>query len=64
MTTRKTHKPDNPEQSKRFIDMAREVGVDERQEVFDQAFDRVIHPQPEALRSNAPRIEKKSNKNI
>jgi hypothetical protein len=37
-------KRDNPEQSKRFIDMAREVGVDERTEAFDLAFDKVIRP--------------------
>jgi hypothetical protein len=29
MTTRKKQKQDNPEQSKRFVDMAREVSVDE-----------------------------------
>lgn len=32
---------DNPEQSKRFIDMAHEVEVDESRESFDKAFDRV-----------------------
>ena len=30
---------DNPEQSKRFIGMAREVGVDESPRAFDQAFE-------------------------
>jgi len=40
----KTKRPvkDNPEQSKRFIDMAREVAVDESPEAFDRAFDKVI----------------------
>jgi hypothetical protein len=33
------HKSDNPEQSKRFIDMAREVDVDETNSAFDKAFD-------------------------
>ena len=37
-------KPDNPEQSKRFIDMAREVGVDESPDALDRAFDAVIPP--------------------
>ena len=34
-------KPDNPEQHKRFIDMAREVEVDEREGAFDGIFDLV-----------------------
>ena len=34
-------KPDNPEQHKRFIDMAREVEVDEREGGFDRAFERI-----------------------
>jgi hypothetical protein len=37
-------KPDNPEQSKRFVDMAREVGVDESPEAFDAVFKKVIKP--------------------
>jgi hypothetical protein len=37
-------KPDDPAQSKRFIDMAREVGADERTEVIDEAFKKVIKP--------------------
>jgi hypothetical protein len=39
-------KPDNPEQFKRFIDMAREVGVDENPEALDRAFEKVIKPKP------------------
>ena len=35
-------KPDDPVQSKRFIDMAREVEVDERPEAIDEAFKKVI----------------------
>jgi hypothetical protein len=42
MPTRKTHKQDNPEQSKRFINMAREIGVDESPEALDRAFVRVV----------------------
>jgi hypothetical protein len=37
-------KPDDPEQSKRFIDMAREVGVDERADAFEKAFKKVVTP--------------------
>jgi hypothetical protein len=37
-------KPDDPEQFKRFIDMAREVEVDEAPDALDRAFDKVISP--------------------
>ena len=37
----------DPEQVKRFIDMAREVEVDESPEAFDRAFEKVgIKPRP------------------
>jgi hypothetical protein len=39
-------KPDNPEQLKRFIDMAREVEVDESPDALDRAFDRVTGRRP------------------
>ena len=41
-------KPETPQddaaQSKRFIDMAREVGADERAEAVDEAFNKVVAP--------------------
>jgi hypothetical protein len=37
-------KPDDPEQSKRFKEMAREIEVDERPDAFDRAFKKVIQP--------------------
>ena len=37
-------KPDDPEQSKRFIETAREVGADEQAEAFDQAFKAITSP--------------------
>jgi hypothetical protein len=40
--------PDNPEQFKRFIDMAREIGVDESPDALDRAFEKVIKPKPAA----------------
>jgi hypothetical protein len=43
MPRKPTPKPDNPEQHKRFIDMAREVEVDEREGGFDRAFERVAN---------------------
>ncbi len=39
-------KPDDPEQSKRFKEMAREVEVDERPEAFEKAFRQVISSKP------------------
>jgi hypothetical protein len=35
-------KTSDPEQLKRFIDMAREVGVDESPAAFDRAFAKVV----------------------
>ena len=35
---------DDPAESQRFIDMARELGVDESPEAFDRAFARVVPP--------------------
>lgn len=35
---------DNPEEAKRFIDMAREVEADESPDAVDRAFDRVMRP--------------------
>jgi hypothetical protein len=55
--------PDDPEQSKRFIDMARELGADESPEAFNRAFKDVVlsrkskpragHPHPSAKRSSS-----------
>jgi hypothetical protein len=39
-------KTSDPEQVKRFIDMAREVDVDESPEAFDRAFKRVVRQNP------------------
>ena len=36
--------PDDPEQFKRFIDMAREVEADESEGAMDRAFNKVIRP--------------------
>jgi hypothetical protein len=47
MPTRKPAPPpnaDDPEQSRRFIDMAREVEADETPGATDRAFDRVLKP--------------------
>ena len=42
--------PDDPEQFKRFIDMAREVDVDESPGAFDRAFNKVARPKKPAVK--------------
>jgi hypothetical protein len=39
--TNTKHKPDNPEQSRRFEEKARELGVDKRASIFERAFNAV-----------------------
>jgi hypothetical protein len=38
------NKPDDPEQSKRFIDAAKEAGADETEAGADRAFKKVVLP--------------------
>ena len=64
MPTRKPQPPpkaDDPEQSRRFIDMAHEVETDETLGAMDRAFNKVIPPRsapnPSAHRS-PPRAKK------
>ena len=47
---------DSPEQSRRFIDMAREIEADETPGAFDRAFDRVIKRDP-FKRRNLPKSQ-------
>lgn len=35
-------KPDNPEQSKRFIEKAKELGADESGEAFERALKKIV----------------------
>jgi hypothetical protein len=37
-------KPDDPEQSKRFIETARQIEADETGETFRRAFERIVPP--------------------
>jgi hypothetical protein len=49
--------PDDPEESKRFIDMAREIGADESaggREVFEHVFDTVARPSARASKNDRP----------
>lgn len=49
---------DDPAESQRFIDMAREIGVDESPDAFQRAFEKVIksnRPQPDQPQPPEPR---------
>ena len=37
-------KPDDPEQSKRFVEAAREIEADESGEAFRRAFEKIVPP--------------------
>jgi hypothetical protein len=51
MVSKEKHKPDNPEQSKRFIDAAREAEADETEEGAQRALKKVISaPKPSKQR--------------
>ena len=43
---------DDPEQSRRFIDMARELGVDEAPEAVHRAFERVTRASPPSTKGS------------
>lgn len=47
-------KADDPEQSKRFIDMADEVEANEDPEAFDRVFDEVVKPAKPSARHPRP----------
>jgi len=49
--------PDDPEQSKRFIDMAREIGADATKEEFERVFKKVVAPK-DRKRETSPQIKK------
>lgn len=46
MDSKREQKPDDPEQSKRFIDTARDRASDETEEGADRAFRKVAIPKP------------------
>jgi hypothetical protein len=45
--------PDDPEQSKRFITAAREIGADENAEAFERVFEKVVRRSHSDLRWEA-----------
>jgi hypothetical protein len=55
--------PDDPEQFKRFIDMAREIGADESPDALDRALEKVVKrtsPSRTAPRPSARQSPKRS----
>lgn len=42
MSRKPAPKPDDPEQSKRFIETAREIGADEDAKTFERAFKKIV----------------------
>jgi hypothetical protein len=48
MPSKRKPKPDDPAESKRFIDMAREIEADESPEAMDRAFKKVVPSKPPA----------------
>jgi hypothetical protein len=49
---RKSPKPDNPEQSKRFIEAAEEVGADGDDKALERAFKKIIATPPKKKASS------------
>lgn len=52
---RKPTKPDDPEQSKRFIETAEEVGADTDDEALERAFKKIIPNRPQGKGSGPSR---------
>ncbi len=50
MSQKPIHRPDDPEQSKRFIDAAKEVAADETEKGADRAFKKVATSKPPKAR--------------
>lgn len=47
---REKQKPDDPEQSKRFIEIAKKIGSDETEKGADKAFKKAAKPPPKKSR--------------
>jgi hypothetical protein len=50
MTRKPVPKPDDPEQSKRFIETAKEVGADDDREALARAFKKIASKSPQEKR--------------
>jgi hypothetical protein len=53
-------KPDNPEQYRRFVETARELGADESPGALDRAFEKVVgKPKPKERSEPTPRPKRR-----
>jgi hypothetical protein len=48
---RKTYAPDNPKQSRKFIEAAKKLGVDEDGKAFKEAMDKLVPKKPKGRSS-------------
>ena len=46
---------DNPEQSKRFIEIAKELGADEKEEAFEDAFTKIVPSSSSSVPKRSPK---------
>jgi hypothetical protein len=51
---RQNPKPDDPEQSKRFIETARQMEADESGEAFRRAFEKIVPSKSSAIKDDPP----------
>jgi hypothetical protein len=47
---------DDPAESQRFIDMAREIGIDESPEAFQNAFKKIVRPKQARKAASPERV--------
>ena len=50
--------PDDSEQSKRFIEAAREIGTDESPEAFERVFRKIVRPKKSTPSTALPKSQK------
>lgn len=55
MTRKSAPKPDDPAQAKRFLEMAREIGVDESKGAFETVLGRVVPKSARPVKSSRSR---------
>ena len=61
MTSKTKAKAKDKEQSKRFIEKAREIEADESRDVFERAFKKIVPPQKSGSDKLSKRTKKRSN---
>lgn len=58
--TNHSNKPDNPEEYRRFQDLAREVGADQAGKDFDRVLGKVAEREAKASKPSRPKAPKRS----